>query len=78
MSLREAATIDAELTPPFTVLHPARLEVPFVFNSPHSGRVYPETFLKDSRLDAVALRKSEDAFVEDAFVGVDIVFEDTV
>ncbi len=67
MSLREAATIDAELTPPFTVLQPARLEVPFVFNSPHSGRTYPETFLKDSRLDAVALRKSEDAFVEELF-----------
>lgn len=41
--------------------------MPFVFNSPHSGRVYPEAFLAASRLDALTLRKSEDTWVEELF-----------
>ncbi len=67
MTAREAASIDAELTPPFTIVHPTRLAAPFVFNSPHSGRIYPKSFLEASRLDPVALRKSEDVFVEELF-----------
>ena len=70
MGLREAANIEAELTPPFTVQQPRHLTGPFVFNSPHSGRVYPKTFLEASRLDALTLRKSEDVFVEELFVPV--------
>jgi len=38
-----------------------------VFNSPHSGRIYPSTFLAASKLDAHTLRRSEDAFVEELF-----------
>lgn len=67
MSDLEAAVIEAELTPPFTIVRPQRLSAPFVFNSPHSGRVYPKAFLASSRLDATTLRKSEDAFVEELF-----------
>jgi N-formylglutamate amidohydrolase len=52
---------------PFTVVAPRRQAVPFVFASPHSGRVYPPSFTARSRLDAVSLRKSEDAFVEELF-----------
>ncbi len=63
----ETASVDTELTAPFTVLRPDRLEIPFVFNSPHSGRVYPKSFLEASRLDATTLRKSEDAYVEELF-----------
>lgn len=70
MSEQEASVIESELTPPFTVLRPARLNAPFVFNSPHSGRIYPKAFLEASRLDANALRKSEDAFVEELFLQV--------
>src|SRR5690606_17329086 len=33
----------------------------------HSGRIYPPEFLAQSRLDARALRRSEDAFVDDLF-----------
>lgn len=40
---------------------------PFVYNSPHSGRIYPAAFLQASRLDSLTLRKSEDAFVEELF-----------
>lgn len=35
-----------------------------VFGSPHSGRHYPVDFLSGSRLDALALRSSEDAYVD--------------
>jgi N-formylglutamate amidohydrolase len=51
----------------FEVLHPAEQSVPFVFNSPHSGRHYPDAFLRASRLDKIAIRRSEDAFVDELF-----------
>jgi len=59
-----------ELDPPFTVYAPARQTAPFVFCSPHSGRVYPDHFLAQSRLDPLTLRKSEDCFVDELFSGV--------
>ena len=37
---------DAELDPPFEVLEPAEWRGAVVFNSPHSGRVYPPEFLE--------------------------------
>jgi len=40
-----------------------------VFNSPHSGRWYGEEFLRLTRLDPVALRKSEDCYVDELFIG---------
>jgi N-formylglutamate amidohydrolase len=57
-----------EFEPPFVVTEPARQAVPFVFNAPHAGAVYPASFLAGSRLDPVTLRRSEDAFVDDLFV----------
>ena len=51
----------------FEVREPAQQSVPFVFNSPHSGRVYPRPFLQQSRLDARAIRRSEDHFVDELF-----------
>ena len=38
-----------------------------VFASPHSGRNYPQFLLQASRLDPRAIRRSEDAFVDDLF-----------
>jgi N-formylglutamate amidohydrolase len=38
---------------------------PLVFASPHSGRVYPEDMMRAAALDAVSIRRSEDAFVDD-------------
>ena len=46
-----------EFEPPFIVLEPAAQSVPFVFNVPHAGAVYPSALLAESRLDAVALRR---------------------
>jgi N-formylglutamate amidohydrolase len=46
---------------------PARQKVPFVFSSPHSGRDYAATFGSQSRLDALTLRSSEDAYIDELF-----------
>ncbi|MBV9075967.1 MAG: N-formylglutamate amidohydrolase [Methylobacteriaceae bacterium] len=49
---------------------PPRRTVPFVFNAPHAGDLYPPAFLAASHLDAMTLRRSEDAFVDRLFGGV--------
>ena len=56
-----------EFDPPFDVFAPAGVAFPVVLNSPHSGAHYPQDFLAASRLDAVTLRRSEDAFVDELF-----------
>ncbi len=53
--------------PPFEIRAPGEQTVPFVFNSPHSGRFYPDAFLAESRLDDHAIRRSEDYFVDELF-----------
>lgn len=63
-------TSPAEFEIPFEVLEPAALRAGVVFNSPHSGRVYPASFLAASRLDPLTLRRSEDAYVDELFLGV--------
>ena len=59
-----------QLEPPFEVLEPARYRGPLLFNSPHSGRIYPPDFLQASRLDLATLRRSEDSFVDELILGV--------
>ena len=56
-----------EFDPPFDVIEPARATSAVVLSSPHSGRIYPERFLRSARLDAPTLRRSEDAFVDELF-----------
>ena len=41
-----------------------------MFNSPHSGRVYPRAFLDSAKLDLATLRRSEDSFVDELVAGV--------
>jgi N-formylglutamate amidohydrolase len=67
MSRSEAEAIESELNPPFVVARPRELTAPLLFNSPHSGRIYPRAFLAASKLDALTLRRSEDAYVEELF-----------
>lgn len=52
------------------ILAPAQQRVPLVFSSPHSGRDYPANFLAASKLDALAIRRSEDSFVDELFAHV--------
>jgi len=59
-----------QLDPPFEVLEPADCRGPLLFNSPHSGRIYPREFLLTSRLDLATLRRSEDSFVGELIEGV--------
>jgi N-formylglutamate amidohydrolase len=59
-----------ELEPPFEILEPAETQGPVVFNSPHSGSIYPPAFLSAARLDLAQLRRSEDSFVDQLFTGV--------
>ncbi|MDQ6433642.1 N-formylglutamate amidohydrolase [Mesorhizobium sp. LHD-90] len=54
---------------PFEIRSSAEQRVPFVFSSPHSGRHYPPRFLAMTRLDATAIRRSEDSFVDELFAG---------
>lgn len=51
----------------FAVSRAAEQRIPFVFNSPHSGRRYPDRFLAMSRLDSIAIRRSEDCYVDELF-----------
>lgn len=69
MSQKGQHGIPAEFFPPFDVAQPTQQLVPFVFSSPHSGRLYPAGFLASSRLTPQALRKSEDCFVDQLFAG---------
>jgi N-formylglutamate deformylase len=52
---------------PFVLSSPPVQLEPVVLTSPHSGRYYPADFLAASRLDALAIRRSEDSFVEELF-----------
>ncbi|RMD64183.1 MAG: N-formylglutamate amidohydrolase [Alphaproteobacteria bacterium] len=64
--------MDAE-TPPdidvvsHEVITPQRQNLPLVFASPHSGAHYPLEFIAASQLDPLALRRSEDSFVDELF-----------
>jgi len=68
MPAAERAAISEELDPPFVIHQPSGPLTPFVFCSPHSGRIYPKPFLRAARLDAHGLRKSEDCFVDELFL----------
>ncbi|HEY1432577.1 MAG TPA: N-formylglutamate amidohydrolase [Stellaceae bacterium] len=46
---------------------PAARSLPLVLASPHSGSEYPTEFVAASRLGPLALRQSEDSFVDELF-----------
>ncbi|WP_298852710.1 N-formylglutamate amidohydrolase [uncultured Ruegeria sp.] len=50
------------------VEHPSGTPLPVVFDSPHSGSVYPDDF--GHALDRMVLRRSEDAHIEELFAHV--------
>jgi N-formylglutamate deformylase len=56
---------DGELSPPFEIVEPAVWRAPIIFNSPHSGSVYPADFLNAARIDLTTLRRSEDSFMDE-------------
>jgi N-formylglutamate amidohydrolase len=60
---------DADAAPAYTLRRAAPEgappPTPLVFASPHSGRLYPEDMMSAAALDAVSIRRSEDALVDD-------------
>jgi len=56
---------DLALSPAFEIVRPGEVPAgPVVFASPHSGRHYPPDLLAASALDSLAIRRSEDAYVD--------------
>ncbi len=49
---------------PYRLIRPAEPRTAAIFASPHSGRDYPSDFLAASVLSPLALRSSEDAYVD--------------
>ncbi len=65
----EAASEDPGVRAAYRVVAPTGgVAGPLVFASPHSGRIYPPGLMAATRLDARAIRRSEDAHV-DALIG---------
>jgi N-formylglutamate amidohydrolase len=62
--------LTGELSPPFEIVEPAEWRAPIIFNSPHSGAVYPAEFIVASRIDLPALRRSEDSFMDELIAGL--------
>ena len=56
---------NGDFAPPFEIVEPPIWRAPIIFNSPHSGSVYPQAFLDASRIDIAALRRSEDSFMDE-------------
>ena len=52
---------------PLVITRPARQTMPVVFASPHSGQDYPAELVAEARLAPLALRRSEDSFVDELF-----------
>lgn len=56
------------MNPAFRIIPPEGTPAPVVFDSPHSGSIYPEDF--DHILDPMLLRQAEDAHIEELFAPV--------
>jgi N-formylglutamate amidohydrolase len=61
LSLAEHESLDCRL--------PDRQLLPLVVASPHSGSLYPTDFLAQAAVPLAALRRAEDAFVDELFSG---------
>ncbi len=70
MPARDGHPVPPELLPPYQVSAPTTPIAPFVLCSPHSGSIYPESFIASSRLSPLSLRKSEDCLVDQLFTPV--------
>lgn len=57
----------------FDLIEPQKQAAPIVVACPHSGHVFPEDFLKQTRLDPWMLRRPEDAYVDDLFAEAEML-----
>ncbi len=65
-----ADAVEMSVPPACEIRLPDEQSVPFVFNSPHSGRYYPADFLAATSLDKHEIRRSEDLLVDQLFAPV--------
>ncbi len=65
-NIYEAKMLEA-FEPALTVSAPAHWRSGVIFASPHSGRIYPESFVSRCDLPRLALRRNEDAFIDALF-----------
>ncbi len=65
----EEACLEA-FDPPIEIIRPAELRTPVIFASPHSGDIYPESFVEAAAQPLHVLRRNEDAFVNELFRSV--------
>lgn len=56
------------MTTAYRIHRPVSGDIPLVFDSPHSGSIYPDDF--DHAIDRMTLRRSEDAHVDELFRSV--------
>ena len=63
----EVGDVPALRPPAYRLLRPISDKAGVIVCCPHSGRFYPEDLLGASKLDRLALRRSEDAFVDELF-----------
>lgn len=59
--------MDSPHPQPFLESLPVDWRVPVLFASPHSGRSYPPQFLRRTGLSEMAIRSTEDAYVDQLF-----------
>lgn len=52
---------------PIRVNKPESWTTPIIFSSPHSGRLYPDSFVSRSKHDLNTLRRNEDAYVDELY-----------
>lgn len=57
----------ADIAAPIEVITPERLNTPLIIASPHSGSHYPVDLIEASALSKMALRRSEDCYVDELF-----------
>jgi N-formylglutamate amidohydrolase len=65
-------TAQPDAAKPFTLHRAGPAEAPptpLIFASPHSGRIYPDDMMAAARLDAHAIRRSEDVLVDELICG---------
>lgn len=62
---RPESAFEAPLAPAFSLRLPQGAAEALVYASPHSGRDYPAELMAAAALDAAAIRRSEDAFVDE-------------
>ena len=67
--MQSVSKLRTEVSDQHEILRPGEQTAPIVLASPHSGTAYPEAFVAASPLDPLDLRRSEDCFVDELWLG---------